>query len=151
LLLYEFKTIRLGDFPLVTEDREFKMGQTRPPGMIVVLVVEDDPMQRMMAVDLVEEAGFIAIEAVNADEAFRILETRTDIRIVFTDIDMPGTMDGLMLAAIIRDRWPPIEIIITSGQAGENELGLPERGVFFPKPYDPEHVSSALVKFSAPY
>jgi CheY-like chemotaxis protein len=125
------------------------MGPAQTPEKIVVLVVEDDPMQRMMAVDLVEEAGFIAIEAANADEAVRILETRTDIRIVFTDIDMPGTMDGLMLAALIRDRWPPIEIIITSGQARENELQLPERGVFFPKPYDPKHVRSTMVEFGA--
>lgn len=115
---------------------------------VMVLVVEDDPMQRMMAVDLVEEAGFTAIDAANADEAILILEVRDDIRIMFTDIDMPGTMDGLMLAGVVRDRWPLIEIIITSGKEGGNELQLPERGVFFRKPYDPERLSRALVDFT---
>jgi CheY-like chemotaxis protein len=62
----------------------------------------------MLAVDLVEEEGFVAIEAANADEAVRILESRSDIAIVFTDIDMPGSMDGMRLAVAIRDRWPPI-------------------------------------------
>ncbi|KQV32871.1 response regulator [Rhizobium sp. Root1204] len=114
---------------------------------IIVLVVEDDPMQRMMAVDIVEEAGFTAIEAANADEAVLILEMRDDIRIMFTDIDMPGTMDGLLLASVVRDRWPPIEIIITSGKEGGSELQLPERSVFFPKPYDPEHLCSTLADF----
>lgn len=115
-----------------------------------VLVVEDEPLQRMMAVDLVEEAGFEAIEAADADEAVRILEARADIRIVFTDIDMPGSMDGMMLAAAIRDRWPPIEIIITSGHIREQEVEMPIRGVFFPKPYDIRRLSQQLVAFGLP-
>ena len=115
-----------------------------------VLVVEDEPLQRMMAVDLVEEAGFEAIEAADADEAVRILEARADIRIVFTDIDMPGSMDGMMLAAAIRDRWPPIEIIITSGHIREQEVEMPVRGVFFPKPYDIRRLSQQLVAFGLP-
>jgi DNA-binding NtrC family response regulator len=76
----------------------------------IVLVVEDDAIQRWFAVSMVEAAGFEAIEAGNADEAVRILESRKDIRIVFTDINMPGSMDGMKLAACIRDRWPPVEI-----------------------------------------
>jgi CheY-like chemotaxis protein len=80
------------------------MPRTTP---IVVLVVEDEPFVRMDAVDIVEEAGFIAAEATNADEAMRILETNPDIRIVFTDIDMPGSMDGIKLAFAVCDRWPP--------------------------------------------
>lgn len=88
----------------------------------------------MMAMDLVEEAGFQAVEAADADEAVTILETRTDIRIVFTDIDMPGSMNGMKLAAAVRDRWPPIEIIIVSGQVRLSEGDLPERSVFFPNP-----------------
>ena len=75
----------------------------------------------MMAVDLVEDAGFDAVEARSADEAVAILEARTDICVVFTDVDMPGSMDGLKLAASIRDRWPPIEIIITSGHKSMRE------------------------------
>jgi CheY-like chemotaxis protein len=125
------------------------MGQAQPLKKTVVLVVEDEPLQRMMAVDLVEEAGFEALEASDAMEAVLILEVRTDIRIVFTDIDMPGGMDGMMLAAAIRDRWPPIEIIVTSGHLRQNEVRLPERGVFFSKPYDSGKVKRTLVEFGA--
>lgn len=76
-----------------------------------VLVVEDEPIQRMMIVDLVEEAGFDVVEAMDSDDAVRILKTRLNIRIVYTDIDMPGGFDGMKLAASIRNSWPPIELI----------------------------------------
>lgn len=79
------------------------------------MVLEDDFLARLHAVTLVEDADFTAIEASNADEAIAILERRKDIRVVFTDIDMPGSMDGLRLAHVIRKRWPPIEHIVTSG------------------------------------
>jgi len=120
------------------------MGQSTPLDIGIVLVVEDEPLLRMMAVDLVESAGFVAVEAANADEAVQILETRTDIRIVFTDIDMPGSIDGMMLAAAVRDRWPPIEIIITSGHRLVKDLDLPAGSVFFPKPYDTAKVTATL-------
>jgi CheY-like chemotaxis protein len=120
------------------------MGQSTPPIKQAVLVVEDEPLLRMMAMDLVEDAGFQAIEAADADEAVTILETRTDIRIVFTDIDMPGSMNGMKLAAAVRDRWPPIEIIIVSGQVRLSEGDLPERSVFFSKPYDWQKVTATL-------
>jgi DNA-binding NtrC family response regulator len=110
----------------------------------VVLVVEDEPFLRMMAVTVVENAGFKPIEASNADEAVRILESRGDIRIVFTDIDMPGSMDGMKLAACVRKRWPPVEIIMTSGHVAAEDVIVPERGLFFPKPYDPQAVSQAM-------
>jgi CheY-like chemotaxis protein len=120
--------------------------QRRP----VVLVVEDEPLMLIDAVDLVSEAGFEAIGSKNADEAIRILESREDIRIVFTDVNMPGSMDGIRLAHAVRDRWPPIEIIVTSGLtlANVQEL-LPERGIFFPKPYTPAQVASALHRLAA--
>ena len=120
--------------------------QRRP----VVLVVEDEPLMLMDAVDLVTEAGFEAIGTKNADEAIRILESRDDIRIVFTDVNMPGSMDGIKLAHAVRHRWPPIEIIVTSGLtlANVQEL-LPERGIFFPKPYTPAQVVNALHKLAA--
>ncbi len=92
------------------------LGRAEAPPIPVVLVVEDEPILRMMAVDLVERAGFEAVEAAGSNDAIRILETRPDIRVVFTDIDMPGGLDGMKLAAAIRDRWPPIELIITSGK-----------------------------------
>jgi CheY-like chemotaxis protein len=120
--------------------------QKRP----AVLVVEDEPLMLMDAVELVTEAGFEAIAAKNADDAIRILENRSDIRVVFTDVNMPGSMDGIRLAHAVRDRWPPIEIIVTSGLTVANvqEL-LPERGIFFPKPYTPAQIAGALHKLAA--
>lgn len=115
----------------------------------VVLVVEDEPLLRMAAVALVEDAGFQAVSATDATEAVRILETRSDIRIVFTDVDMPRGMDGMRLAAAIRDRWPPIEIILTSGYAVPAEVDLPARAVFFAKPYREEQVVAALRRMAA--
>ncbi|CDN54928.1 Response regulator receiver (CheY-like protein) [Neorhizobium galegae bv. officinalis bv. officinalis str. HAMBI 1141] len=103
----------------------------------------------MMAIDLVEDAGFEAVEAADADEAVTILETRTDIRIVFTDIDMPGSMNGMKLAAAVRDRWPPIEIIIVSGQVRLSEEDLPDRSVFFSKPYDWQKVTATLRRMAS--
>src|SRR5215208_997359 len=81
-----------------------------------VLVVEDEMVLRMRAVDIVEDAGFKAVEAVNADEALSILESRSDISLLFSDIQMPGTMDGLKLAHAVHDRWPSIKIILVPGQ-----------------------------------
>ena len=112
-------------------------------------MVEDEFFSRCHAVDLVERAGYKAIEAANADEAIAILEARTDIRIVFTDINMPGSMDGLKLARAIRDRWPPIELILTSGHFDVSESDIPERGLFFSKPYRDEELLSALHKFAS--
>ncbi len=115
----------------------------------VLLIVEDEPLLRMMAVDLAHDAGFETVEAANADDAVAILETRTDIRIVFTDIDMPGSMDGMRLAACIRDRWPPIDIILTSGQGRPRTEDLPARSVFFPKPYRHAQVAEAMKRMAS--
>src|SRR3981189_3210682 len=82
----------------------------------VVLVVEDEMLLRLRAVDMVEDAGFTSVEAVDADEAVAILESRSDIALLFTDIQMPGSMDGLKLAHAVYKRWPPIKIILVSGQ-----------------------------------
>ncbi|TBY51495.1 response regulator [Rhizobium leguminosarum] len=103
----------------------------------------------MMAVELVEDAGFEAFEAGNASEAIVILETTPGIRILFTDIDMPGSMDGLMLAAAVRDRWPPIQIIVVSGKQTPAAWDMPDRSVFFPKPYDTKKVTDQLHKMAA--
>ncbi len=125
------------------------MGQSQMFAKPAVLVVEDEPLLRMMAVDLVEDAGFEALEAANADEAIKILECRSDIRVIFTDIDMPGSMDGLLLAAAVRDRWPPIQIILTSGHVHISEVELPLGGLFFSKPYDHLQVTRALQTMAA--
>ena len=115
----------------------------------VILVVEDEPLLRMAAVDMVEAAGFEAVEAADSTQAVEILESRTDIRIVFTDIDMPRGIDGMQLAARIRNRWPPIEIIITSGYHNAPDLKLPARTIFFPKPYWETEVVAAFRRMAA--
>jgi two-component system, response regulator PdtaR len=116
---------------------------------VKVLVVEDELLSRIHTVMLIEDAGYEAVEAGNADDAIKILENRKDIRIVFTDIDMPGSMDGLKLSRAIRKRWPPIELILTSGHFMVSDEDLPERGRFFPKPYDDEQLIDALNRFAS--
>lgn len=86
----------------------------------------------MNAVAMIEEAGFGALEAADADEAIHILETRPDITVIFTDIEMPGSMNGIRLAHAVRDRWPPIKIIATSGHYGFREGDLPTGADFYP-------------------
>jgi CheY-like chemotaxis protein len=110
----------------------------------VVLIVEDDFLLRMDAVDIVKAAGFEPVEAGNADEAIAILESDMNIHVVFTDIQMPGTMDGLKLARFVNDRWPPIKIVATSGRVRLSEDDLPEGGRFLPKPYRPEQIVATL-------
>ncbi|KKB80506.1 transcriptional regulator [Devosia soli] len=109
-----------------------------------VLVVEDESLVRMAIVDRLENEGFLVREAANADEALAILTKNLDIRLVFTDVDMPGTMDGLKLAAAVRDRWPPIKIVVTSGYKHVRLDEIPAEAEFVPKPYDPDNLISAL-------
>jgi CheY-like chemotaxis protein len=110
----------------------------------VILVVDDETLIRLDAVQIAEDAGFEVLEAANADEAIEILEGRDDIRVVFTDIQMPGSMDGLKLARAVRHRWPPIKIIVTSGRQIPMEQDIPQGGRFLPKPYNPRRVQAAL-------
>jgi two-component system, response regulator PdtaR len=117
------------------------MTESRRP---VVLIVEDEFLIRMDAVDMVRAAGFDAVEAENADEAIGILEARLDITLVFTDIQMPGSMDGLKLAAAIRGRWPPIKIVATSGMLKVSEDDLPAGSRFLPKPYNARQIAATL-------
>src|SRR6202167_4684784 len=101
-----------------------------------VLVVEDEMMLRMRAVDMVEDAGFVSVEAVNADDALAILESRSDIELLFTDIQMPGSIDGLKLAYAVHERWPLIKIILVSGQLKLTDDDKPADSRFFGKPLD---------------
>jgi len=110
----------------------------------VILVVEDEFLLRMDAAEMVAAAGFAVVEAANADEAIEILEARSDIAVVFTDIQMPGAMDGLRLARAVRGRWPPIKIVATSGHLTFAETDLPEGGRFLPKPYSAIEVTCVL-------
>jgi CheY-like chemotaxis protein len=113
-------------------------------GRPVVLIVEDELLLRMDAADIIAAAGFEVVEAANADQAIKILEARRDITVIFTDIQMPGSMDGLKLARAVRGRWPPIKIIATSGHVGVAESDLPEGGRFLLKPYSPRQVTGVL-------
>jgi len=113
-----------------------------------VLIVEDEPLIRMGTASLIEDAGFKVHEAGNADEAIRILELHDEIRLIFTDVNMPGSMDGLKLAHYVRGRWPPVKIIVTSGKALRGEE-LPAGAVFLGKPYHPEHVKHKVRELMA--
>ena len=110
----------------------------------IVLIVEDEFLLRMSAVAMIEDAGFEVLEAGDADEAITMLESRSDIRLVFTDIQMPGSMDGLKLAAAVKGRWPPIKIIATSGRHSIRDSDLPEGALFLSKPYTSEGISILL-------
>jgi CheY-like chemotaxis protein len=104
------------------------------PAPPIVLVVEDEMLLRMRAVEMVEDAGYTSVEAVDADEAISILESRSDIALLFTDIQMPGSIDGLELVHAVRERWPPIKIILVSGKLIRSEIDIPSGSRFFGKP-----------------
>ena len=115
----------------------------------LVLVVEDELLLRTHAVALIEEAGFDTLEAGSAKEAIALLETDERIRIVFTDINLPNGMDGLRLAAAIRERWPPVELVLTSGRLRVSAEDIPARGRFLSKPYSPQQLIDTLESFAA--
>ncbi|MGH8265086.1 MAG: response regulator [Steroidobacteraceae bacterium] len=112
-------------------------------------MVEDDILLRLAAVDAIERTGLPVYEANGADEAIRMLEQHANIRIVFTDINMPGSMDGIRLAHCVRDRWPPVKFIVTSGLVKVREGELPEGSLFIGKPYSPDTVLKRIKQLAA--
>lgn len=116
--------------------------------LVGVLVVEDEPLVRLVALEAIKAAGFSAYAAANADEAIRILERQREILVVFTDINMPGSMDGIRLVHCIRDRWPPVRFIVTSALSKFREAELPCGSVFVSKPYSPEQIVRNIEKMS---
>jgi CheY-like chemotaxis protein len=114
----------------------------------VILIVEDEILIRMHAVEMIEEA-FVVVEAASADEAIALLEARVDIAVGFTDIQMPGSVDGLKLAAAVRDRWPPVKIVATSGHVKISPGDLPQGSRFLRKPYTPVEIMKALRELTA--
>jgi CheY-like chemotaxis protein len=122
-------------------------GPKRPS--VAVLIVEDEPLIRMGAVNLIEDAGFEVYEADSADAAIALLELHKEIRLLFTDVDMPGSMDGLKLAHYVRGRWPPVKIIVTSGHVKVTEESLPVGALFMPKPYDPAAITHKIKEMIA--
>ena len=111
------------------------MDETSAKSPAVVLIVEDDQFQRMLAVQIVEDAGFVALEACDADEAVALLEFRPDIALLFTEINMRGSLDGLKLAHAVRNRWPPLKILVVSSQVRPQQSELPSNCCFVRKPY----------------
>jgi two-component system, response regulator PdtaR len=110
----------------------------------VILIVEDETLPRLYLGEVLERAGYQVVSAANADEAIEILESRDDIRAIITDINMPGSMDGLRLAAAVKDRWPSIKIIIATGKEAPRREEMPEDSQFLPKPYAPDRVLAAV-------
>ena len=115
----------------------------------LILVVEDETLIRMNSVDMIRDLGFEVIEAVNADEAVSLLETVPGIKVVFTDIQMPGSMDGLLLSAVVRDRWPPVALLITSGKVRPPAGDMPMGARFISKPYSPFELGQELQTLTA--
>jgi CheY-like chemotaxis protein len=111
------------------------MEQTPTKQSPFVLVVEDEPFVRMMGADMLEDAGFEVLMACNADEALRVLANRSDVGVVFTDVEMPGSLDGLDLAWRIHRDWPQVGVVVTSGRSSASECALPDDGLFVAKPY----------------
>ena len=110
----------------------------------VVLVVDDEALLRMLAADIVEEAGYAAVEARNAAEALSILEGRADICLLITDVNMPGQLDGIALAHITREKWPAVGIMIVSGRIRPDPSSLPAGSQFMPKPFDADKVIAEI-------
>lgn len=109
-----------------------------PEGRVLtykVLVVEDEPLIRLGMLALLEQAGYQTFEAANADQAIEVMEREAGIRVVVTDVDMPGSMDGVRLAHAVRTRWPPTVLIVISGKVGLSEVDLPTGTRFFSKPF----------------
>lgn len=116
------------------------MGQATPINTHAILLVEDEVLIRIELADFFSDAGYRVFEAGNAEEAIRILEREQTIRIVLTDLQLPGSMDGLKLAHYIRDRYPPTVLLLTSGGARIDDASLPSSSQFVAKPFDPMRI-----------
>jgi CheY-like chemotaxis protein len=129
-------------------DRLLHMPASEP--RMVVLVVEDQTLVRMFMTDFLDEAGFKVFEAVNADEALTVLEARPDVQAVVTDIEMPGSMNGLVLAKVIQERWPGVGVVISSGRSRPGPDDLSEKVAFLAKPYLPDTVINVIRQMATP-
>jgi DNA-binding NtrC family response regulator len=115
---------------------------------LAILIVEDEVLVRLELADIVEEAGYAVYEAGNAEEAIKLMEMHREIRILMTDVDMPGSMDGLKLSHYVKHRWPPVRIVVASGHVSVKQHELPQDGVFLDKPYDTPKVLALLSDIS---
>ena len=108
----------------------------------IVLIVDDEPVIRLIAAQGLEDAGFEVVEADSADNALAILRSRADVGVLFTDVNMPGSLDGMALARLVHQEWPAIEIVVTSGR---NLTGtVPDDGKFMEKPYTIKEMADVI-------
>ena len=105
---------------------------------VVVLVVDDEAVLRLIASDVLEESGFQVLEAEDAKAALKVLAEHPGVRVLFTDINMPGALDGLGLAREVHARWPAIKLVVTSGRLRPSNGEFPDSGRFIAKPYSPD-------------
>lgn len=126
------------------------MNMPKSDYQMVVLAVEDEPIVRMSMADFLDDAGFKVFEAVNADEAIALLQARTDVQAIVTDIEMPGSMNGLELARVVQLRWPGVGIVVTSGRVSPGPDDLMNKVVFLNKPYLPDAVIGAIRQVTMP-
>ncbi len=117
---------------------------------MVILVIEDEPLVRLFLTDFLDEAGFKVFEAVNADEAMTILQARRDVQVIISDIEMPGSLNGLELARAVHERWPGIGVVITSGRERPGPDDLSEKVGFLAKPYLPDTVTTLIRQIATP-
>lgn len=115
-------------------------------GSATVLVVEDEALIRMLAADSLEDSGYTVLEAADAAEALRILEEHDEVDVLFTDVNMPGSMDGLDLAGMMHDRRPRLGLVITSGRGTPDLARLPLSSIYLAKPYRPQQLAAAVEK-----
>jgi CheY-like chemotaxis protein len=120
------------------------MSPNTPPHRAKILVVENEAIIRIELAAQLAEMGLRVVVACNADEAIAVLYAHRDINVLLTDVTMPGSMDGVRLAHHVRDRWPPIKIVATSGRVGTTVCDLPPGSTFFPKPYSRETLRQAI-------
>lgn len=117
------------------------------PTRILVLLVEDEPLVRMIASESLEDAGYEVLEAANAAEALDAIRARSDVGVLFTDVNMPGSLDGLALAELVHAKWPDIRLVVTSGRALPRKV--PDAGAFLTKPYTVSEMARAIDRASA--
>ena len=119
-------------------------------GETYVLVVEDEPLIRMTAVDMFEDAGFTVVEATSGHDALHALRLMPDLHILFTDIELPGDMNGLALALVIEKEFPDVGLIIVSGRVSPERAEMPVKGIFLPKPYEATKVVALAQRLKSP-
>jgi CheY-like chemotaxis protein len=120
--------------------------EDNPDAPPVVLVVEDEALIRMGAADQLERNGYEVLEAGSAAEALAILKARPEVQVLFTDIDMPGELDGMELAERVHQRWPKVLLLVTSGRSSLKDADIPDHGMFLAKPYGGENLSGAMTE-----